>query len=498
MREPSAAPAEFVSYVDRRLRPLEAAALRLTDDEVQAERIARDLLTLVALRWWWLTRSDARRELSAGTSADFYLTKRFQQEADEFGYPRMILNLDAAVTGRRRPTFIGPLPISDEAAYIWETARQRLRRRLLIAAAIAGVVTVAAVCRRGGSQAQSQQPQQLEPPLVQSTELPPGAFILPGGGFDTGQIESLPAELKFPAARPPALSESPLPRAILLAGSPTLDEGRVYALADNGNWRYIDAAPERAGAWMSAAALSPAGKQAVFATPAATVIVDLTTGAAKPVPGIARVATSPVWLSEQQLLLGRDALFDVPGGQTGQAPAGPEDAITPRRREPGDRTTTLSELLSAGQPLTAPARLRQWQLDQSDPQPAIRPLTGRLADIVGRWQGNGFGFGDDRVTRMCLPGNLAGRAQANAAIVVITPKTAEVVRALLIDTSVSGVPGLLGWLDERRVLLTLAKGGSGGYQQILAWDLLSDRMTRVSMLDFAGTISLRDLSSAPS
>jgi hypothetical protein len=46
-------------------------------------------------------------------------------------------------------------------------------------------------------------------------------------------------------------------------------------------------------------------------------------------------------------------------------------------------------------------------------------------------------------------------------------------------------------------LLSLSKGGSGGYQQILAWDLLSDRMTMASTLDFAGTISLRDLTRAP-
>ncbi len=496
MRAPSA-PAEFVSYVERRLRPLEGAALRLTGDEVQAERIARDLLTLVALRWRGLARADARRQLQSGRSADVYLTKLFEQESDEFGYPRMILNLDETWMGRRRSTLTRALPLAEEAGYLWEGARRRLRRRILIAAALGGVITVAAVCRTSGSKSQSQtQDEQPAPPLIRSTGLPPGALIVPAGMFDFRQVASLPDQLRFPESRPLPLSKNPLRRVMLLAGSPTLDEGRVYALADDGAWRHLDVAPERAGAWMSAAALSPDGKQAVFTTPATTSVVDLTTGRAASIPGIVRVATNPVWLSEQQLLLSKDALFDVTTGKTGPAPVGPEDAITPRRREMGDHTNLLSELLSPGQPLTAPARLRKWTLDQTDPQPITLPLTGRLADLAGRWLGAGFSFGDDRLARLCTLSRLPGLEHANAAVVVITPKTAEVVRVLLIDTSASGVPSLLGWQDERRVLLSLARGGSGGSQQIVAWDLLSDRMTRGSTLDFAGTLSMRDLSRA--
>src|SRR5918998_6949681 len=95
MRDQSAPPAEFVSYVDRRLRSLEGAATRLTGDEAQAERMARELMTLTALRWGRFAKEDAKHELPPGASADVYVTKLFHQEAAELGYPRMVLNLES-------------------------------------------------------------------------------------------------------------------------------------------------------------------------------------------------------------------------------------------------------------------------------------------------------------------------------------------------------------------------------------------------------------------
>src|SRR5688572_11192644 len=102
MRDPSQAPPDFVSYIERRLPALDATAHRLTGDEQQADRMARELLAMVALRWRRLSRGDDKHSLAAGTSADIYLTRLFRQEAGEFGYPHMSLNLAAAVPSRRR------------------------------------------------------------------------------------------------------------------------------------------------------------------------------------------------------------------------------------------------------------------------------------------------------------------------------------------------------------------------------------------------------------
>ena len=57
--DPSQAPPEFVSYVEKRLPALDATAHRLTGDDQHAERMARELLAMVALRWRRFGRHDA-------------------------------------------------------------------------------------------------------------------------------------------------------------------------------------------------------------------------------------------------------------------------------------------------------------------------------------------------------------------------------------------------------------------------------------------------------
>src|SRR5215207_1835423 len=120
MRAPSQAPPDFVSYVERRLPPLDATAHRLTGDEHQADRMARELLAMVALRWRRLDRGDKKDGLTPGASADVYLTRLFRQEAGEFGYPQMSLNLSAPVPSRRRSALAGALRPVDEASLIWD------------------------------------------------------------------------------------------------------------------------------------------------------------------------------------------------------------------------------------------------------------------------------------------------------------------------------------------------------------------------------------------
>lgn len=487
MRDQSAAPEEFVSYVDRRVRPLESAAIRLTGDEAQAERMARELLTLTALRWARLAKEDAKHSLSPGASADVYVTKLFDQEAGELGYPRMVLNLESVPEGRRRTLLAGQLPAAEEAALLWEAARRRLRRRLLIGAGAGAILALVAFCRRGGES--SGQPPEDTTPLAVSTGLPSGAQPLPTSGLGIKNLHDVPFKLSLPAAAPPPISANPLGRAVLLVGSTILPGEPVYALADNGSWRHVDTAPRGAGTLLTPNSLSPDGKMAVFGVATGAVLVDLTTGAAQPLPQ-AVPSARPVWLSEQQILFSSAALFDRVSGQLGIAGSGPEHAVTPRLRESADRTNVMIELLPAGSPLTAPARVRRWSL--IDRTSVTIPLSGPLADLVGPWEGPAIGFGDDRVARLCRPagGGVPGSVRVSWMAAVVSPKTGEVGRLLMIDSAASGVPVLLGWESERSLLLTLTLRGG---QEIISWDVLGETVSRVSQADFVGTLSMRDL-----
>jgi len=486
MRDQSATPAEFVSYVDRRLRPLEMAALRLTGDEAQAERMARELMTLAALRWGRMARADARHELPAGASADVYVTKLFHQEAAELGYPQMVLNLENVPVSRRRTRLAGQLPVDEEAALLWDGARRRLRRRLVIGAGAGAILALLALCRRGGDE--SNQPLEETTPLAVSTGLPAGAQAMPTGVLNARNIQGVPEKLSLPTEMPPAISASPLPRAILLIGSTVLAGEPVFALADNGTWRHLDTAPRGAGTLLAPNSLSPDGKVAVFGVATGSVLVDLTTGAQQVLPE-AVPSARPVWLSEQQVLFSSAALLDRVSGKLGIAGAGPENTVTPRLRESGDRTNVMIELLPAGQPLTAPARVRRWSL--IDRTSVTIPLSGPLSDLVGPWEGPAIGFGDDRVARLCRPtGAIPASVRVSWMVVVVSPKTGEVARLLMIDSAALGVPVLLGWESERRLLLTLAARGG---QEIVSWDLSGETVSRVSQADFAGTLSMRDL-----
>jgi len=480
------APSEFVSYVDRRLRPLESAALRLTGDEALAERLARELMTLTALRWGRLAKADARHELPPGESADVYITKLFHQEAAELGYPRTVLNLESVPVGRRRPVLAGQLPAAEEATLLWSGARRKLRRRLLIGAGAGAILALAALCRRGGDSSD----QQLEEttPLAVSTGLPDGVVIMPTGVLALRGLIGVPEKLSLPASPPPPISASPLPRAILLVGSTVLPNEPVYALADNGTWRHLDTAPRGAGTLLAPNSLSPDGKVAVFGVATGSVLVDLTTGVQQVLPE-AVPSARPVWLSEQQVLFSSSALLDRVSGKLDIAGAGPENTVTPRLRESGDRTNVMIELLPAGQPLTAPARVRRWSL--MDRTSVTVPLSGLLSDLVGQWEGPAIGYGDDRVARLCRPTDrIPSAVRVSWMVAVLSPKTGEVVRLLMIDSANSGVPALLGWESERRLLLTLT---SGGGQEIVNWDLSAGAVSRVSRADFVGTLSMRDL-----
>ncbi len=490
MRDPSEAPPEFVSYVERRLPALEAAAHRLTGDDQQAQRLGRELLAMVALRWRRLARADEREGQPVGAAADVYLVRLFRQEAGEFGYPQMALNFSVPAVSRRRSALAGALRPADEAGLIWEAARGAIRRRFVIAAVAGGVLGLVAVCQRGagsrgGGEIGPEQP-------VRSTVLPNGAERASAEVSNPRQLVGLPQNLIMPREPVDPISLHPVRRALLVVARSRADTSPILVLGDDFRWRQLDDAPSLAALWMQTNALSPDGRRAAFGTSTGTYVIDLTTGRGLTFHSSPET-TRPVWLSHRHLLLGKQTLVIPQTGQVLPVAEGPEDMVTQRRS--GDTsaspTAGMVELLSVGQPATAPARVRRWRVEDLRPMSSSVPLTGELTELIGPWRGPGFGVDGDRglLVRACLPNALPSVDGASTVIAVVRPNNGKVERALLVDTAISGAVRVIGWADSRRVILSLTRTGR---QQVVTWDLFGGGLFLASVVESDGVLSLPD------
>lgn len=485
VRDPSSAPAEFVSYVERRRPALEAAAHRLAADDMQAQRMAGELLAMVALRWRRISRAG-----EPWAAADAYLTRLFQQEAGEFGYPQMALNLEAPVPSRRRPVLAGTLSPADEAALIWEAARGVVRRRVAIALVAGGVLGLAALCRRGAGSPVGSDPELS--PVGRSTVLPTGAERALSEVVTPRQLVGLPQKISLPSEPVRPIGLDPVRRALLVISRSRADTSPVLVLGDDMRWRQLDGAPSLAALWMQTNALSPDGRQAAFGTSTGTYVVDLTTGRGLTYHSSPET-TRPVWLSRRHLLLGKNFLVVTQTGEVLPAPCDPDDVVT--RRRTGDSSsaplTGMVELLSVGQPATAPARLRRWREEDLRPLSSSVPLTGELTALVGPWRGPGYGVDGEKglVVRACLPNALPSVDGASMVVAAMTPAGGKVERALLVDTALSGTVRVIGWADSRRVILSLTRTGR---QQVVTWDLFGGGLFLASVIESDGVLSLPD------
>jgi hypothetical protein len=487
MRDLSEAPPDFVSYVDGRLPTLESAAHRLSGDDLQAERLSQDLLTLVALRWSRLRRADAKDALEPGESADLYLTRLFRQEILDQGAPQVQLRLDIPVP-RRRLHHSGRLSPADEAALIWERARRTIRRRLLIAAAGGGLLAVIALCQRGRGGTTTANPGQ---PDQRSTVLPQGSEFAPASPGPAVTVPGIPAQVALPEGDLPPLTADPVRRAAMLMAVSRTDTSPIVVLGDDGRWRRVDVAPSLSALWLHAGALSPDGLRAAFGTSTGTTVVDLTTGQARQFHSSPE-STRPVWLGPRHLLLGVKSLLDVVTGQVGTAPTPPDDAVTPRHFDPAsDPATRLIELLSVGEPATAAARVRRWTRERVE---LVTQVNGPLADLIGPWRGGGFGYGgeDGLLARVCMTTTAVNVGTAAAVVAVVRPKSARVERTLLIDPAQSGSVRLVGWADDKRVLLALVTQGS---QRVVTWDAVAGGVNLVATIRGDGVVAFPDLTS---
>ncbi|WP_026208282.1 SigE family RNA polymerase sigma factor [Catelliglobosispora koreensis] len=487
MTDTPAVPPDFVSYVERRLPALEGAALRLTGQEAQAERLAREMLGLVALRWSRLTRADVKRGLEPTASADAYLLRLFRQEAEELAFPQTELRLDG--TGiRRRATALPRMRTSDEAEVIWGGARRTIKRRWILAAIAAGTAGVLALC-----QGRDREPEASSEPEPVSSTLPTGADRLPAAVSAGEAIPGLPEELTVPGSNVAALTALPVMRALAMLTSARTDTSPIYVLGTDMVWRRVDNAPEFGAMWLHTGSLSPDGHYAAFGTSNSTVVVDLRTGQSKAYPP-ARPSNRPVWLTSQHLILAKDQMIDVVSGANVAIPVGPEDVLLPQNPPgaPAQPFARLSQLLSVGEPVTAPARAQRWATSAVSTAltPVNQQLRGPIGDLVGPWRGQGFVSGNGFAVRACAPAAVPSLNGATG-VAIAARLDGQLVRALVIGRPVS--LRVLGWLDGTRALLGLV---SGRQQQIASWDVVQGTLVVVSRVNSDGILSLPDLTSA--
>ncbi|MEU8077264.1 hypothetical protein AB0B31_17650 [Catellatospora citrea] len=503
---PAAAPADFTDWVARRLPPLEHAARQLTGDDAQAAALARELLGLAAMRWPRLRGNDAEHHAPPGAAADRLLQRLFAREvADAMPQHRVRLDLDR-VPPTRRPGRTLPPTAAEEAAALWRRGRATTRRRLLIAGAV-GAAALGATGIRALTAGRDEDPRPL--PVLPSgsagtdgvDEVPPVARQL---ALPVALVAKLPRELApGDPARLPALSARPTPRALAVLDAATgpAATGPLLVLGEDGGWRRVDKLPAEAAALLSPGALAPDGTRTAVVTADELWVVESATGRAR------RYDVTPqspvvVWLGPRHLLVAVDQLLEVTTGRLLAVPVGVRDAIAPRRAAGADTPTTVLELLSAGDPITAPPRVRSWEFDGRNHSEGTVAVTGPGAGRLGQFLGPGFAVvGGDLVARMCEPTGLVVRPgwRPGAAVVVLDPGAARVRRLLAADADVTGAVTLLGWLDRRRVLLRCA-GGSGATpgvdQRVLVWDVRDGSLALVATVASVGDLSLADLDGA--
>jgi hypothetical protein len=503
----SAAPADFTNWVARRLPPLEHAARQLTGDDAQAAALARELLGLVAMRWSRLRGNDAEHHAPPGAAADRLLQRLFAREAaDAMPQHRVRLDLDRTPPARR-PGRALPTTAEDEAAALWRRGRSTTRRRLLIAGGVGAVALGAAGIRAlvtGRDEGPLPLPALPTGPVALDgvDELPPVARQLT---LPVALVAKLPRELApGDPARLPTLSARPTPRALAVLDAATGGgaAGPLLVLGEDGGWRRVDKLPAAAAALLSPGALAPDGTRMAVVTAGELWVVESATGRARK-HDAAPQSPVVVWLGPRHLLVAADQLLDVRTGALLPVPVGARDAIAPRRKAGTDAPSTVLELLSAGDPITAPPRVRNWEFDGRNHSEGTVAVTGPGAGRLGQFLGPGFGVagGGDLVARMCEPMGLPARAdwRPAEAVAVLDPAAARVRRLLAADADVTGGVTLLGWLDRRRVLLSCG-GGSGATpgvnQRVLAWDVRDGSLALVATVASDGSLSLADLDGA--
>jgi hypothetical protein len=465
--EPSGPPPDFVAFVARRSAEVDRAARGFTGSDRHAGALHHDLLTSVALRWWWLTVFAAR--FGRVDAADGYLDRLMARERTQWDDPRP----EVTVVSVARPpvTFLDrPLGPADLAGSVWTQARRTRRRRIFVVGAVGLLGLVLLVAPRTADNSTPAAPP--APPLP--TVRPPLVDVVPvGSAFDVLRhqaVPALPATLDLDSAVTLGpLSRYPVHRAVGLFERP--DRTAIYVLGDDGRLRSIDTGYE-----LFSTSLSPDRTRAALGGFGQVTVVDLTTGAARAYPGDA--PTAVVWLTGSTLLVatysGSMTLDLVFGGTA-------ESRYRASEVAQADASGVVAELVSPGEPATAPARVHVFAGGMVSDLPIdAEPGTGLPTGWLGTWLGPGRLSGsiavrDCGADRLALP---AADGLPRSATVAVDTRTGYIKR-VLVGPGYPTSLGVLGFFDPQTVAV-LADDGSA--QTVLAWNWTDGQLRRVLRL----------------
>ncbi|NUR74133.1 MAG: hypothetical protein HOU81_25270 [Hamadaea sp.] len=510
VRDAFAPPAAFVAYVESRLPLLLREVRRYVPDERIADQAARDLLASVAIRWPWYARLPGATRKDPAKAADKVLRRGFADVVKEYADPQREIRLSLADSDPqedlrpvplpdeppRRSRLTGSLSPADEAQFIWERSAQTVRRRTVIVGGLALMGLILAVSRpRPDDSPADQSP---ESPSPESSTVPSGIdILLPLAELSRLPVRSspLPAEIDFEKASV-SLPKGRRARGVFSATEESavllLDDGRLYAIPD------LRVRPDNPGV------MSPDGRYIAFRD-ARQMLYDVSTGVIQILDKVTTVSP-PIWLDHQHLLysaVGGSQVVRADGQLTDLlqavdlsdvvAPQGYTDPMT------GDPILRSTELLAIGRPLTAPARVRRYTANKTEPIDVS--LQGELVPWVGLWRGLGFSLATGpnpadrgRLVRRCqTPGHVPAQfGEVISGTAAVRAATGAVLRVLVetMKTEADRVEPV-GWLDASTVLIS-ANGDRATV--IVAWGIESGKLELVTVVNRNVRLALADLS----
>ncbi|MCP2325716.1 hypothetical protein HDA40_004223 [Hamadaea flava] len=513
VRDALAPPAAFVAYVESRLPLLIREVRRYVPDERFADQAARDLLASVALRWPWYARLPGAARQDPEKAADKVLRRGFADVVKEYADPQREIRLSLAETdpdedvrpvplpdeAPRRSRLHGSLSPADEAQFIWERSAQTVRRRSVIVGGLALIGLVMTVSRPRPES--TPEGETSGSPSPESTTLPTGVDVVPPLA-ELSRLpvrrSPLPAEIEFEKASV-SLPRGRRARGVFSATEESavllLDDGRLYAVPD------LRVRPDNPGV------MSPDGRYIAFRD-ANQMLFDVATGSVHTLDKVTTVS-APIWLDPQHLLyaaVGGSQVVRADGQLTDLLDAVDlNDVVAPEgHKDPmmGDPILRTTELLALGRPLTAPARVRRYTANKSEP--VDTSLDGELTAWVGLWRGLGFALSTGpnpadrgRLVRRCqTPGHVPARyGEVVSATAALRAATGAVLRVLVetMKTEADRVEPV-GWLDAATVLLS-ANGDSATV--IVAWGIESGKLELITVINRNVRLALADLSILP-
>jgi len=513
VRDVLAPPAAFVAYVESRLPLLVREVRRYVPDERFADQAARELLASVAIRWPWYARLPGAARTDPAKAADKVLRRGFADVVKEYADPQRDIHLSLAESGPeddvrpvplpdqppRRSRLHGSLSPADEAQFIWERSAQTVRRRTVIVGGLALIGLVLTVSRPRPESSPSEDLSTTPSPAT--TALPTGIDILPPPA-ELGRLpvrrSPLPTEIDFEQVAV-GLPHGHRARGVFSAMDESsvllLDDGRLYAVPD------IRVRPDNPGV------MSPDGRYIAFRD-AQQMVFDVFTGTVRVLSAVTTVST-PVWLDPDHLLYSAvgGSQVVVSDGRLAEkleavdlsdvvVPQGHREAMT------GDPILRSTEMLALGRPLTAPARVRHYTANKTEPVDVS--LQGELAAWVGLWRGLGFALSTGpnpadrgRLVRRC---QTSGRVPSPYGEVVsgiagVRAATGAVLRVLIetMKTEADRVEPV-GWLDAATVLISATAEDA---TLLVAWSVDTGKFELVTVINRNVRLALADLSILP-